>query len=213
MNSAAGPRRAHSRFRLVLLVGGLICIIAGIAVIAGPLLGVLHRAQADQAAMNAWNDGGPSSIRGGVAAGPTTLTCGSGSSTDFALVKFNQPAGYNYADVSGDGTWDLLQQQSMVHWHDSPAPGQQGNVIIAFHREPSFEHIDQLGVGGTVTIEDRSCKQYTYRVTSEQTLNPNQVTQLVPTTGHDLTLITCTPFWQDTQRIVWRATLVSPSPA
>ena len=197
----------------MLLIGGLICIVAGVAVIVGPLLGVLHRAQADQSALNAWNDGGPNSIRGGVAAGPASLTCGSNSPSDYALVKFNTPAQYNYADVAGDGTWDMLQQQSMVHWHDSPAPGQQGNVIIAFHREPSFEHIDQLSVGGTVTIEDRNCKKFTYQVTSEQTLDPNKVTQLVPTSGHDLTLITCTPIWQDTQRIVWRASLVAPPPA
>ena len=35
------------------------------------------------------------------------------------------------------------------------------------------------------------------------------MTQLNSTTGNDLTLITCTPFWVDSQRLVWRGTLVT----
>jgi hypothetical protein len=38
------------------------------------------------------------------------------------------------------------------------------------------------------------------------------VTQLGTTTGHDLTLVTCTPWWRDYNRIVWRGTLVSSQP-
>ncbi|MBV8528257.1 MAG: hypothetical protein JOZ75_08090, partial [Candidatus Dormibacteraeota bacterium] len=49
-----------------------------------------------------------------------------------------------------------------------------------------------------------------YRVTGRWVLAPSAVTQLVPTTGHELTLITCDPWWQDYNRIVWRADLVSP---
>jgi sortase (surface protein transpeptidase) len=35
------------------------------------------------------------------------------------------------------------------------------------------------------------------------------VTQLASTSGHELTLVTCTPWWQDYDRLVWRADLTS----
>jgi LPXTG-site transpeptidase (sortase) family protein len=60
-----------------------------------------------------------------------------------------------------------------------------------------------------VSVQDRACHTFTYKVTSRWTLDPARVTQLVPTSGHDLTLITCTPFWVDSQRIVWRASMVA----
>jgi LPXTG-site transpeptidase (sortase) family protein len=62
-----------------------------------------------------------------------------------------------------------------------------------------------------VTVQDRSCRAFVYKIVGRWTLSPSQVTQLQPTSGHDLTLITCTPFWVDSQRIVWRAGLVSPA--
>ena len=73
--------------------------------------------------------------------------CGTSSATDYALVTFGAPAQYHYAAVAGNGTWTLLNSRSMVHYVGTPDPGQQGNVIIAFHREPDFQYINQLNVG------------------------------------------------------------------
>ena len=100
----------------------------------------------------------------------------------------------------------------MVHYHGTPDPGEQGNVVIAFHREPDYEHIDQMVTGATVTIQDRACHRFVYKVTGRWDIAPSKVTQLRPTTGYDLTLITCDPWWQDYNRLVWRATLVQPVP-
>ena len=111
--------------------------------------------------------------------------------------------------VAVNGNWTQLDDRSMVHWYGSPDPGGDGNVIIAFHREPDYQNIDQLAVGSTVTIENRSCQTYVYTVTQRWDLAPSAVTQLVPTSGQVLTLITCTPWWQDYDRLVWRADLTS----
>jgi sortase A len=97
----------------------------------------------------------------------------------------------------------------MVHYAGTPNPGQQGNVIIAFHREPDFQFINQLSVGATITVQNRTCQTYVYRVTQRWTLAPARVTQLGPTSGHELTMVTCDPWWQDYNRLVWRAELVS----
>lgn len=200
---------------MALMVVGLAAVVSGVALVAIPLAGVFQRGEADQTALSTWNQGGSQSLTGTPSstadptAAPTTVSCGASSPTDYALVTFGSPASEHYAGVATDGTWDSLHDRSMVHYTGTPAPGQAGNAIIAFHREPNFEHIDQLGVGGTITVEDRTCHSYTYVVTQRWVLDPSRVTQLVPTTGHDLTLITCTPFWVDSQRIVWRASLVT----
>lgn len=210
------PRRRRSRFhsplRVTLMVVGLAAIITGVGLVAFPLLGVWQRGHADQTALNSWNKGGSNQLRGAVTpatAPPHVVSCGSGSPADYALVTFGAPAAEHYGGVATDGNWDSLHDRSMVHYSGTPAPGEQGNSIIAFHREPDYEHIDQLNVGDTVSVQDRSCHTFVYKVTGKWVLTPSRVTQLVPTSGHDLTLITCTPFWVDSQRIIWRAALVS----
>ena len=94
-------------------------------------------------------------------------------------------------------------------------PGQQGNVIIAFHREPDFQYINELNVGDTITIQNRSLPDV--RLQGHPALGPARrakVTQLSPTSGHELTMITCDPWWQDYNRLVWRAELISaPAPS
>ena len=132
-----------------------------------------------------------------------------GPAGEYALVEFNSLPQYSYASLVGDGNWDLLDTQPMVHWHAGPAPGQQGNMLLALHREPNFEHIDELNVGGIITVVDHACHSYQYQVSQRWNLSPDQSSVLGQTSGHDLTLITCTPFWRDTNRLVWRASLVA----
>ncbi|HXA29603.1 MAG TPA: class E sortase [Candidatus Angelobacter sp.] len=217
-------------------LGGAL-VVAGIVIIAVPLVGTWLRGHADDQALRDWNSGGASALAGaapssdpGPQTGATPLADASPSATaaqatpapcrpnaapadDYALVGFPTLAQYGYSGVAANGDWNTLHQRSMVHYSASPAPGAQGNAIVAFHREPHYEHIDQLHVGDAVTVQDRSCMVFTYRVTERWTLPPDKVTQLTATGGHDLTLITCTPWWRDNERIVWRATLVEPSPA
>ena len=204
-----------SRRHLVLVIVGIVCILAGISVVAVPLYQAYQRDSTDQSAMATWQHSGSTAVAGAVPgqavtlAAPAALDCGSAAPSDFGLVTFNDPAPYGYAGVAGNGTWDMLHNRSMVHYAGTPAAGGVGNVIVAFHREPNYQHIDQLDVGGVVSIQNHSCQVFKYRITQRWTLDPSKVTQLTPTTGHELTLITCTPFWQDTQRLVWRAELIT----
>jgi len=206
------PRRVkRSPLRLALIALGLAAILTGVGLVAVPLLGVFQRGHADQTALSTWQKGGADALTGAPppsTAAPRTVACGSGAAADYALVTFSAPANEHYAGVATDGTWDALHNRSMVHYTGTPAPGQPGNSIIAFHREPDYEHIDLLAIGDTVSVQDRSCRTFVYQITGRWNLDPSRVTQLVPPSGHDLTLITCTPFWVDSQRIVWRASLV-----
>ncbi len=211
MSADAAVAPTKRRVSKLMLLAGLLCIAMGVWVIAGPLYTAWHRGAAATAATDAWQDPDNGDIAGpapSASSGFSQHVCGDPASASYAHISFNNPDTERYAGVAFDGTWDMLKSQSMVHYKTTPAPGAKGNVIIAFHREPNYEHIDQLNVGGTVTIQDRTCKKFTYRVTQRWVLSPDKVTQLVPTTGHDLTMVTCTPFWDDSQRIIWRATLV-----
>jgi LPXTG-site transpeptidase (sortase) family protein len=216
--------RWRFRARRLALVAGSVLILTGLGLTAGGLVqqakvqqAVAARGANDVNAVNSWLAGSvsPGQSSGDAAtpasASPSAGTCGGGGSESdaYALVEFTGLPQYGYVGVAVSGDWTQLDDRSMVHWYGSPAPGGDGNVIIAFHREPDYQNIDQLGVGETITIEDRSCQTYVYTVTQRWVLDPSAVTQLVPTGGQQLTLITCTPWWQDYDRIVWRADLTS----
>ena len=190
------PSRRRRWVRRVLVVTGAALIVAGIAVIVVPRIAMWQRTRNDDRAMTEWRNGGDAALVGPApsTSAPPRPACSPGT----------QAGDY----VAGHGTWDLLDKRSMVHYETSAAPGDQGNAIVAFHREPGYEHIDQLGVGAEVDVQDRSCTVYRYQVTQRWDLRPEQVTQLVPTTGRDLTLVTCTPWWRDDRRLVWRASLI-----
>jgi LPXTG-site transpeptidase (sortase) family protein len=198
--------------RLLGVLVGLGLVVGGLVLLLPPLLALWQRGRVDDNALSQWNRGGSQALVGGAANG-FAGECGAGDpSENYARVSFPSLAQFGYQGVAGDGTWDLLHQRSMVHYHSTAAPGERGNVIVAFHREPEYEHIDELREGDVVDVQDRECRMWAYRVTGRWVLAPSMVTQLTPTDGYDLTLITCTPFWQDTQRLVWRASLIgSPS--
>jgi LPXTG-site transpeptidase (sortase) family protein len=209
------------RGRRLALVVGCLLVLAGIGITvhgliqqAGVQQAVASRGQNDVNAVNSWLAGAASNSPLPADTSPTPTaagTCGGGGSDSdaFALVEFTGLPQYGYVGVTVNGDWTRLNDRSMVHWYGSPAPGGEGNVIIAFHREPDYQNIDQLAVGETVTIQDRSCQTYVYTITQRWDLPPSDVTQLVPTGGQELTLITCTPWWQDYDRLVWRADLTS----
>ncbi len=205
------PRLGRPQPRHLLSLGGVALIATGIGIVVVPLLGVQNRGKADDNALAQWNKGGSQALVGGLpdtADAAAVGTCGNSSPAEsYALVSFPSLKQYGYSGVAGDGSWDLLLQRSMVHYHGSAAPGEVGNDIIAFHREPHFQNIDQLHPGDPIEVQDRNCRVWHYRVTASQVLAPDRVTQLGPTDDAELTLVTCTPWFQDYDRIVWRAVL------
>jgi LPXTG-site transpeptidase (sortase) family protein len=218
LSEPPSPRRPWPPSGRTLLSGlAAALVLTGAGIAAGPLVGLVQRSRADGTALAQWRQRGSQAVVGSLpAASPSPVAagaaaCGGASAADsYALVTFPSLTRYGYAAVAGDGTWDLLLQRSMVHFHGSAAPGQAGNDIIAFHREPEFEHIDELGPGDLVLVEDRACRTWTYRIRHRWVLSPQRVDQLAPTADAELTLVTCHPWFRDTQRIVWQGSLVEP---
>ena len=217
-NPLKGPA-GRRRLGAVLAGTGVLLIAVGLALLVPPLVRLGQRSNADQQALQKWKAPGSSLSKRlpsvkivtepGASPLPTAAVCGSGSAAaSYALIDFPSLSGIE--GVAGNGGWSLLYERSVGHYASSPGPGQPGNGLYALHREPNFEPLGTLGVGDPIVLTNRLCQQYTYQVTAMWTEYPAQVTQLQPISGGTwITVITCTPLWIDSQRLVIRAKLAS----
>ena len=99
------------------------------------------------------------------------------------------------------------------HWPGSAMPGQVGNSVFAGHRVTHthpFRNLDQLVPGDEIqfVMPDGT---YTYRMTQQQIVDPNDTWIVNPTPTATLTLFACHPPGSATHRIVIRADYVGKS--
>ena len=99
------------------------------------------------------------------------------------------------------------------HFPETPLPGQLGNAAIAGHRtthlHPFFD-IDKLQPGDQIFVTTFNGR-YVYQVTGTEVVDPSDYADVIPTTDvtkATLTLVSCTPRYSATNRIVVRADLV-----
>jgi sortase A len=100
--------------------------------------------------------------------------------------------GLNVIVVQGDSAASL--RRAVGHISKSALPGKWGNVALAGHRDTLFRPLRDIRVGDEIdfTTPERG---FEYIVESIQVVAPNDVQVLEPSTGHDLTLVTCFPFY------------------
>ncbi len=121
-----------------------------------------------------------------------------------------------------EGTSDEALAAGAGHYPQSPLPGDAGNVAIAGHRTMNghpFGDLDKL-VPGDRVILTTPFSTYTYKIVPgfEGHANPWVTTPddwtvvSVATQSHLLTLTTCNPKGQKTQRLIARAEMVSSQP-
>ena len=107
--------------------------------------------------------------------------------------------------------WEALKQ-GVGQVPNGTNPGDDyGNVAFAAHNDiygKLFEHLDQLQPGDTFQIQTKTTI-YTYTVTEQRIVEPNDVSVLQPRQGATATLISCYPYQVDDQRIVILADRVS----
>jgi sortase A len=99
------------------------------------------------------------------------------------------------------------------HWPGSAVPGQLGNAVFAGHRVTHthpFRNLDKLVPGDEIqfVMPDGT---YTYRMTQQQIVTPNDTWIVNPTQTATLTLFACHPPGSATKRIVVRAEYVGKS--
>jgi len=112
-------------------------------------------------------------------------------------------------------------QHGVVHYPETAAPGQEGNVAIFGHSsgvwwEPGnykfiFTLLDKVKIGDKIFIDYQGTR-YIYRVYATKVVAPTDLSVLQQGNGHQLTLITCTPVGTSTNRLIVSAEQYSPKP-
>ncbi|MDP9074382.1 MAG: class E sortase [Actinomycetota bacterium] len=115
--------------------------------------------------------------------------------------------------VQGIGEEDL--RKGPGHYPETPMPGEPGNAAIAGHRTTygaPFYNIDKLAPGDDIYVTTAAGK-FRYRVDHSLTVKPSDVSVLKQTGDNRLTLTTCTPKFEATDRLIVVAMLIDlPAP-
>jgi sortase A len=94
--------------------------------------------------------------------------------------------------VEGDGAGEL--RRGPGHMAGTPMPGQDGNCIIAGHRDTHFRVLKDIRKGDAIVLQTGDGR-YIYRVSGTQVVLPSNTASLKPTRDAELHLITCYPFY------------------
>jgi len=94
--------------------------------------------------------------------------------------------------VQGDSAANL--RRAVGHISKSALPGQWGNVALAGHRDTFFRPLRNIRLGDEVQFTT-ALHSFQYVVESIEIVAPNDIQVLEPSTGHELTLVTCFPFY------------------
>lgn len=117
---------------------------------------------------------------------------------------------YDLGD-DGQGHLPIARGYAVTHYTFSGALGQPGNYVIYGHDDiygSIFNSLPSMQAGDLVYLH-HGTRRYTYRVTGSMIVAPDDVAVLDPTPSATLTMISCTPMYVDTQRIVVRARLIA----
>ena len=94
--------------------------------------------------------------------------------------------------VEGDGYKEL--RRGPGHLAGTALPGEDGNCVIAGHRDTHFRVLKDIQVGDDIILQT-STGQYLYRVKRTHIVSPDNTSALAPTPTAELNLITCYPFY------------------
>lgn len=92
-----------------------------------------------------------------------------------------------------EGDSARILRRSVGHIPNTVLPGETGNAVLAGHRDSLFRPLRKIQKGDLVTFNLRGY-EFHYEVFSIEVVSPEDVAVLRPTSGRQLTLITCFPF-------------------
>jgi sortase A len=127
---------------------------------------------------------------------------------------------YQYAVVEGVQAEQL--KKGPGHYPDSAMPGKVGNFVLSGHRTTyaaPFNEIDELERDDEIVVEAREAR-YTYRVTSQDIVRPDEIEVLAPVPGKPdirpirafITLSTCHPEYSAAERLIVYGVLKQTEP-
>ncbi|ATY13977.1 class E sortase [Amycolatopsis sp. AA4] len=211
------PKAARGRLRWRIFgICGELALVVGVVLLGfiayemwgrvGELNGV--QAQLDQELRTLW--GSEPGVGGGPSA-PDKPPAEGAPAAVLAIPKL----GLRWTVVEGTTSRDL--RHAPGHYSGTAMPGQIGNFAVAGHRmRGMFWDLDTIAPGDQVTVEDRT-RRYVYEVDANRLVSPRDAGVLLPVperpgevpTVARLTLTTCNPKWDNYQRLIVEAHLVS----
>jgi sortase A len=93
-----------------------------------------------------------------------------------------------------DGTDDFTLNRAVGHIEGTPAPGQQGNVGIAGHRDGFFRGLKDVHDGDAIELITQK-ERARYVVDEILIVSPKEVSVLRARSKSSVTLVTCYPFY------------------
>ncbi|MDP1571055.1 MAG: class D sortase [Vicinamibacterales bacterium] len=91
------------------------------------------------------------------------------------------------------GSSSSTLRRAVGHLPGTAWPGDEGNVVLAGHRDTFFRALKDVRTGDTISL--RTARgMFTYIVEATSVVPPTAVEVLAPTAEPTLTLITCFPF-------------------
>lgn len=116
-------------------------------------------------------------------------------------LHINLPVGQTIIE---NGKWSIYKDGAS-HLSSSANPDSNGNIIMYAHNtKKRFGNLTNIKKNEKIIITNTNGQKKEYRITNIQTVNPNQIALLLPTTTETLTLYTCTGF-ADSKRFVAQA--------
>ncbi|MFZ9629294.1 MAG: sortase [Ilumatobacteraceae bacterium] len=166
----------------------------------------------------------PSSVDSSVPVEPTESTESTIPQLPPAPIAPNVPSGTPLGKIqipSIDVDWTFVQGVKAAdlklgpgHFRETVLPGQLGNAAIAGHRtthgQPFFD-LDKLETGDEI-VTVTALGRHVWEVTESLVVSPSDYNAVVPTRDRNkptLTLVTCTPAYSASARLVIRAQLRS----
>lgn len=109
-----------------------------------------------------------------------------------------------------EGTDNKSIMYALGHFKNTAMPGEMGNFAVAGHRSYTFgeyfSRLDELERGDRIEVLYNG-KRYNYEVTNCFVVEPEQTEVLNSTDKPVITLVTCTPKWTATHRLIVRGEL------
>lgn len=111
--------------------------------------------------------------------------------------------------VIKDGIWQVFPE-AISHLASSARIGEKGNIVLYGHnKDDVLGPIRYAKIGEKIELYDAAGKKYLYSVVKTDTVNPDNLTYILPTKEETLTVYTCIGFF-DRQRFVAVAKPVTP---
>ena len=109
-----------------------------------------------------------------------------------------------------EGTNMRSIQYALGHFKGTALPGETGNFAVAGHRSYTFgeyfSRLDEVTPGDMIKVLYGG-KNYEYEVDETYVVEPQHTEVLDPTPNASITLVTCTPKWTATHRLIVRGHL------